>query len=46
LIDAATNGAMHAQAIVQRVEAALAQHRSGRKQKDDQTFIVIKLVTT
>jgi sigma-B regulation protein RsbU (phosphoserine phosphatase) len=45
LIDAATNGAMHAHAIAQRVEAALARHRDGRKQKDDQTFIVIKLVT-
>ncbi|WP_455212273.1 PP2C family protein-serine/threonine phosphatase [Kaarinaea lacus] len=45
LIDASVNGEMHANAIVQRVEAALAEFQHGQKQKDDQTFIVIKLVT-
>jgi serine phosphatase RsbU (regulator of sigma subunit) len=46
LIDAAMNGEMRADAIVQRLQAALAEHQYGRKQKDDQTFIVIRLRTT
>jgi serine phosphatase RsbU (regulator of sigma subunit) len=39
-------GPMHAEAITQRVESALIEHQHGKKQKDDQTLIVIKLLTT
>jgi len=46
LIDAAVKGVMRADAIVRRVEEALAEHQHGQKQKDDQTMIVIKLLTT
>ena len=45
LIDTATNGVMLTDAIANRIQAALAEHQHGQKQKDDQTFIVIKLVT-
>jgi serine phosphatase RsbU (regulator of sigma subunit) len=49
LIDTAVNGAMRADAradaMVQRLESALSEFQHGQKQKDDQTIMVIKLIT-
>ena len=45
LVDTALNGTLQAGAVVQRLEAALLKHQQGRKQKDDQTIIAIKLAS-
>jgi serine phosphatase RsbU (regulator of sigma subunit) len=39
-------GPLHPNAIIQRVESALAEHQHGQRQKDDQTLIIIKLLST